>query len=223
MNKRIGCSWSGGKDSCFALMQCIQQGYIPAVLINMMNEQGHISRSHGLPLQVLQQQAASMQVPLVSIPASWNDYEQHFVAALENTRRTYQLGSMVFGDIDLQAHRDWEEMVCAKAGLQALLPLWQQNSKMLLLAMLDAGIQTMIVSCNTTMGESFLGQWLNLELITRLEAIGVDVCGENGEFHTVVVNCPLFNQPVQLPARGKILHNNYWFLQWEDPVLTAVR
>jgi diphthine-ammonia ligase len=221
MNKRIGCSWSGGKDSCFALMLSVQQGYIPAVLINMMNEQGRISRSHGLPQQVLQQQADSMQVPLVSKAASWNDYEQHFVTALNSTKEIYHTSAMVFGDIDLQAHRDWEEMVCARAGLQALLPLWQQDRKKLVLDMLDAGIQTMIVSCNTTMGASFLGQWVNPGLIARLEEKGVDVCGENGEYHTVVVNCPLFTKPVQLPFSNRVLHNGYWFLQWEEPAITA--
>ena len=42
MNKQAGCSWSGGKDSCFALMQAVQQGYTPILLVNMMNENGQI-------------------------------------------------------------------------------------------------------------------------------------------------------------------------------------
>ena len=50
-------SWSGGKDSCYALMLAIEQGLTPKVLLNMMNENGKVSRSHGLPLSILKQQA----------------------------------------------------------------------------------------------------------------------------------------------------------------------
>jgi uncharacterized protein (TIGR00290 family) len=216
MNKQTGCSWSGGKDSCFALMQAVQQGYTAAVLVNMMNENGQISRSHGLPAAILRQQAAAMGLPVIAVPTTWNEYENNFVAVLKAARDQLAIGAMVFGDIDLQAHRDWEEMVCAKAGLQAILPLWQQDRKKLVLQMLAAGIVCMIVSCNTILGESFLGACLSPELITRLEEKGVDVCGENGEFHTVVTDCPLFKTPVSLPAYTTVLHNNYWFLQWSE-------
>ena len=216
MNKRIGCSWSGGKDSCFAMMQAVNQGHVPSLLVNMMNENGKISRSHGLPETILQQQATAMDLPLIATPATWNDYEKNFVAVLNHGKNKYAITAMVFGDIDLQAHRDWEEMVCEKAGLQAVLPLWQQDRRALVFQMLDAGIESMIVSCNTILGEDFPGQYLSPELIVRLEEKGVDVCGENGEFHTVVVNCPLFKQAITLPPYTTVLHDNYWFLQWEN-------
>ena len=215
MNSAIGCSWSGGKDSCLALMQAIQQGHTPSVLINMMNENGKISRSHGLPSSILTQQAQAMNMPMMAIPATWEAYEKAFVDTLLHVKKEFDIASMVFGDIDLQAHRDWEEMVCAKAGLNALLPLWKKDRKELILQMLDAGIETMIVSCNTTMGEKFLGKILSPELIPELESIGVDVCGENGEFHTLVLNCPLFKERIQLPGFTTVLHNDYWFVQWE--------
>lgn len=214
MNRRAGCSWSGGKDSCFALMQAVEQGYTPALLVNMMNENGQISRSHGLPASILQQQAAAMSLPLTATPSTWTDYEQNFVKVLKDASDKFAVTTMVFGDIDLQAHRDWEEMVCAKAGLRALLPLWQQNRKALVLQMLAAGIVCMITSCNTLLGESFLGEYLTPALITRLEEKGVDVCGENGEFHTIVIDCPLFKQPVELPSCTRVLHDNYWFLSF---------
>jgi uncharacterized protein (TIGR00290 family) len=216
MNSAIGCSWSGGKDSCFALMQTIQQGPTPAVLINMMNENGKISRSHGLPSSILTQQANTMNLPMMAIPTTWEAYEKTFVDSLVHAKKEFGIAAMVFGDIDLQAHRDWEEMVCAKTGLHALLPLWKKDRKELVLQMLGAGIETMIVSCNTIMGEQFLGKTLSSELIPELEGVGVDVCGENGEFHTLVLNCPLFKERIQVPDFTTVLHNDYWFVQWGD-------
>ena len=214
-NKNSLCSWSGGKDSCFAMMQAIEQGYTSKVLLNVLNEEGEISRSHGIPKNILQAQANAIKIPIHLISSSWNDYENYFTNALKILQQQYQLGYAVFGDIDLQAHRDWEEKVCTNAALEAILPLWQQDRKQLVLQMLDAGIETMIVSCNVTMGKAFLGKIITKELIKELEDIGVDVCGENGEFHTLVLNCPLFSNAINVDVKNKLIHNDYWFCQLE--------
>ncbi len=213
MSHNTLCSWSGGKDSCFALMQSIQQGYQPKVLLNVLNEAGKISRSHGIPAAILEAQAAAIHLPIHLISSSWQEYEAKFTGALTQLKKAYDVSHAVFGDIDLQAHREWEEKVCATGGLTALLPLWQQNRKVLVKQMLEAGIETIIVSCNTIMGDHFLGKQLTLELVDELEALGIDACGENGEFHTLVLNCSLFSKPIQVTVGNKILHDNYWFTE----------
>jgi len=208
---KLLCSWSGGKDSCFALMNAVKAGHAPTVLLNMLNEQGKISRSHGIPTQVLAAQAAAMGLPIHMIESSWNDYENNFISALQLLRKQYQVEGAVFGDIDLQAHRDWEEKVCAAADIEALLPLWQMRRKQLVIEMLAAGIACMIVSCNEALGEAFLGKKMTLELMGALESKGVDVCGENGEFHTLVTDCHLFLHPINVEISAKLKHGNYWF------------
>ena len=209
------CSWSGGKDSCFALMQAIDTGYTPKVLLNVLNEEGKISRSHGIPAAILQAQANAAGLPIHLISSSWQEYEMHFTNALSTLKEQYSLTNAVFGDIDLQPHRDWEEKVCTNAGLTAVLPLWQQNRKTLVMQMLEAGIETMIVSCNEVMGEKFIGQIINRSLVEELEAIGVDACGENGEFHTLVLDCPLFTKRINVTVAEKLWHGNYWFSKLE--------
>jgi diphthine-ammonia ligase len=208
-------SWSGGKDSCYAMMKAVASGLKPKVLLNMMNENGQVSRSHGLPLYILKQQAAKMSLPIATIPATWNDYESKFIGALQNLKKEYSLDAAVFGDIDLQPHRDWEEKVCKAAGLKAILPLWQQDRVELVKEMIESGIQTMIVSCNTQMGEYYLGKIMTLELAEELETKGIDPCGENGEFHTMVMNCPLFSDAVTLPEFTTKTYNDYCFIVWE--------
>jgi diphthine-ammonia ligase len=213
MTQNTVCSWSGGKDSCFALMQAIGQGYTPAVLLNVLNEEGKMSRSHGIPSSILQAQAAAAGLPMHLISSSWQDYEKNFVDTLQQLKEQYHLSHAVFGDIDLQPHRDWEEKVCAATGLTAVLPLWQQDRKQLVMQMIESGIETIIVSCNTVMGERFLGKKITAALVDELESLGVDACGENGEFHTLVLNCPLFAKPVKADIKHTILHGNYWFTE----------
>jgi diphthine-ammonia ligase len=211
MNKNCLCSWSGGKDSCFALMQAIQLGYAPKVLLNVLNEEGKISRSHGIPSAILQKQADAAGLPIHLIKSSWAEYEMHFTNALKMLKDKYQLTHALFGDIDLQPHRDWEEKVCSNAGLTALLPLWKQDRRQLVSQMLESGIETMIVSCNEIMGEGFIGKIITPSLVDELETMNIDACGENGEFHTLVLDCPLFTNRIDVKVVRSLYHEGYWF------------
>lgn len=215
MSQNILCSWSGGKDSCFALMSAKHVGYIPKVLLNVLNEDGKISRSHGIPADILQAQSDAASLPIHLIASSWQEYEKHFTTALNELKIKYQLSCAVFGDIDLQAHRDWEEKVCTNAGLKAVLPLWQQDRKELVLQMFEAGIETMIVSCNEMMGEKFIGQMITPDLIEKLECLGIDACGENGEYHTLVLHAPVFKNRIQVKITEAMRHDHYWFGKME--------
>lgn len=213
MPGNILCSWSGGKDSCFALMKAKENSYIPTILLNILNEEGKISRSHGIPSSILKAQAKEAGLPIELISSSWQEYEKHFTAALSSLKKQYHLSHAVFGDIDLQPHRDWEEKVCANAGLLAVLPLWKQDRRSLVMQMLDAGIETMIISCNEVMGERFIGSIITPSLVEELESMGIDACGENGEYHTLVLNCPLFANRIDVTLTGKLQHEKYWFGQ----------
>ncbi|ESU22872.1 hypothetical protein FEDK69T_17750 [Flavobacterium enshiense DK69] len=197
------------------MMKAVDVGFVPKVLLNMMNENGKISRSHGLPLAILKQQAHKMQLPLEAVPATWGDYEEKFIGILHYLKNSFDLEAAVFGDIDLQSHKDWEDKVCEAASLKAVLPLWQQDRIMLVNEMITSGIETMIVSCNIQMGEGYLGKILTKELAAELEEKGIDPCGENGEFHTLVVNCPLFSEAIVLPKYATTTHNDYCFVVWE--------
>jgi uncharacterized protein (TIGR00290 family) len=186
------------------------------VLLNMMNENGKVSRSHGLPMEILNQQAREINLPLVAVPSSWENYETNFINTLKQIKSDYDIDGMVFGDIDLQRHRDWEEKVCNAANIEAILPLWQRERKELAMEMLATGIESIIASCNAHLGERFLGKFYNAELINQLDKLGVDACGENGEFHSVVVNCPLFKNNIHIPEHTKKEYLDYCFLDWKS-------
>ena len=81
--------------------------------------------------------------------------------------------------------------------------------------MLEAGIETMIVSCNEIMGERFIGEIITPALIDELETMGIDACGENGEYHTLVLDCPLFENRINVSVKNKLLHEKYWFSELE--------
>ncbi|WP_194768825.1 diphthine--ammonia ligase [Tamlana sp. I1] len=205
------CSWSGGKDSCYAFYKAMQLGYKPTVLLNVMNEFGDRSRSHGIPKEVLQAQAEALNLPIHFFSSTWTDYEAKYIENLNKIVETFPISHAVFGDIDIESHRAWEEKVSAAANLEAILPLWQGNRKQLVLEMIDAGIEAIIVSCNQDLGPDFLGETITNDLVEQLENMGIDACGENGEFHTLVVNAPFFKNKVEVEIENKSVSSNYNF------------
>lgn len=206
-------SWSGGKDSYLALSRAVAGGGHLSALLTMLGDDGRRTHSHALPVSLVQRQARSLGVPLVTRAASWDDYEAAFLDALVELRDRFGIEVGVFGDIDLQPHRDWVERVSAAAGLMACLPLWLEPRRVLLDELLQAGVVATIVALNTDrLDERFLGRRLDRRLIPELEAAGVDACGEEGEFHTVVTEAPLFGEPVTFSWQGTLKIDQYRFV-----------
>jgi diphthine-ammonia ligase len=205
------CSWSGGKDSCLALHRALNGGGKLACLVTMFTEGGQRSRSHGLAREVLEAQAAAVGAPLVSAAAAWDEYETAFVGLLRSAKAR-GADTAVFGDIDIPRHRQWEESVCRQAGLTASLPLWQNERMALLDEWWAAGFEARIVVAREGLVDRrYLGRVLDRQTTEELAATGVDPCGENGEFHTVVTGGPLFRNPIELRPGEQVLRSDCWF------------
>ena len=178
----------------------------------MLTEEGERSRSHGLALSVLQKQADLLGVEHVSVPTTWKNYETNFVDALKQARND-GIQCAVFGDIDIEAHRQLEEKVCDAAGVEALLPLWGKERRAVLEDYFEAGFEALIIAVKDGEGaQEVLGKMLSRETISKIEAMGWDACGENGEYHTVVIDGPLFSAPLELKPKERVLRDGYWFL-----------
>jgi uncharacterized protein (TIGR00290 family) len=188
-------SWSGGKDSCLALWRARAQGVEVRRLVTAMDETGDKSRSHGVPPALLQAQARALGLPVEFYHTSWKTYEEKFIALLGRARAD-GIDQAVFGDIDLEPHRAWEEKVCGAAGLQPLLPLWGEPRAKLVDEFLDAGFKAVVVCTNGSMLDArFCGREFDRAFLADLPP-SVDACGENGEFHTFVYDGPGFQAPV---------------------------
>ena len=160
----------------------MQAGATPACLLTMMIEDGERSRSHGLRLDVIKAQAAAMQLPVVTRATSWDAYETRFIDALGEAKE-YGIAVGVFGDIDLQEHRDWVERVCRTAGMEAVLPLWNEPRLAMVRECIAVGIDCRIVSCKSElMGKEYLGQRMTHQLAEELDGKGIDAGGENGGY-----------------------------------------
>ncbi len=209
---RFFCSWSGGKDSCLALHRIVQAGAGPGVLLTMLTEEGVRSRSHGLPVPLLMEQAACIGMPIVFRAASWKSYEDAFLEAVKDFKaKGVEHG--VFGDIDLEPHRAWVERVCTAAGVEACEPLWKSERRGLLEEFIGGGYDATLVAVKDgVLDRTLLGRRLDMSLVDELVAAGVDASGEKGEYHTVVTDGPIFQRPLRIVKRESVLRDGYWFL-----------
>jgi len=207
------CSWSGGKDSCLALYHAIQAGSKPRFLLTILDETGERSRSHALPVALLEKQAQALGIPLITRSAPWVDYEKNFIDALhEFSKQSIQYG--VFGDIDLEDHLAWCRRVCEYADIETYHPLWQRERSDLLNEFIALGFKATIISVKQgTLSTDFLGQTIDTVFLEEIKNQGIDICGEKGEYHTVVTDGPIFSNAVPIKAQKRTLIDGYWFLE----------
>lgn len=191
-------SWSGGKDGWLALVRARAAGHQVRYALTMFDESGERSRSHAVPPELMAQQARALGLEPVSARAPWHGYEQSLIDALRDLARR-GVDTVVFGDIDIAAHRAFEERVCAAAGLTAVLPLWQQDRAALVEEMFARGLDAVVVTTDDRfLDGSYCGRRFDRAFVAALPA-GVDACGENGEFHTFVTGGTGF--AAELPVR----------------------
>jgi uncharacterized protein (TIGR00290 family) len=193
---RTAVSWSGGKDSCMALMLAAESGLAVTTLLTMADPDG-LSKSHALPEQLIAAQARAMGLAHVFVESDFAGYRRAFCAALSALRQSGH-SHMVFGDIDLQAHRDWLEPLCRQADLVPVFPLWAMDRADVARQIVERRIRARIVCIDARrLPEDFCGCEYDRDFLARLPA-QVCPCGEDGEFHTFVWDAPLFARPLQL-------------------------
>jgi len=215
---KVIASWSGGKDSCFACYKALAEGAEVSYLVNFISREFRRVSFHGTRAHLISRQAQAIGIPLVqyTVLPDMSLYEQTFKKAVSALKRK-GIEGMVFGDIYLQEHKDWIERVCGELGITPLLPLWDMASERVLSDFIEAGFEAVIISAKADIfDEKWLGQRIDHSSLFGLKKLeeekGLDVCGEKGEYHTLVVDGPLFRKRIQVTYGDRVQRNGYWFL-----------
>lgn len=193
-------NWSGGKDSALALYHVFQhQQFCVERLLTSVNNTYNRVAMHGIRAELLQQQAAAIDLPLQEFrlddQPTMDDYNKAMTSTMEGLKQE-GFTHAIYGDIFLEDLRKYREAQLATVGFQAHFPLWQRDTTELVHEFLDLGFKT-IVCCvkSELLDKSFAGRMIDREFLKDLPK-GIDPCGENGEFHTFVVDGPIFKQPI---------------------------
>jgi diphthine-ammonia ligase len=179
-------------------------------MITMFDEPAERSRSHGLRPEILAAQADRLGLRRVAAPCSWDTYDAAFSSALAALAPD-GITHVIFGDILFDEHRRWAERICEPHGMTAVEPLWGCSTLDLFEDWVSSGADAVIVTARAEcLDETWLGRRLDRDLLPALTRLGVDPCGERGEYHTVVTSAPLFDRPLRLTDRGRVQRSGCW-------------
>ena len=213
--KQAFISWSGGKDCCQAMYRAVQQGFQIACLLNMVTNDKRRSCSHGLSTRWIHLQAEAMGLPLLQPPTTSSNYEAVFTSNLKKLK-SQGVNYGIFGDIDFEPHLEWITRVCSCAGVMPVLPLWQQHQEDIANSFIDLGYKAIVVATQADlMGEEWLGKKYDKLFLKQLASFNDEIspCGEAGEFHTLVVDGPLFKKRLEVKIGEREKRNNNWYLK----------
>jgi uncharacterized protein (TIGR00290 family) len=207
-------SWSSGKDSAWALHTLREQPThydVRGIFTTVTKTFDRVS-IHSTPAWVLKQQAEKLGLPLYEIPipypcsnAQYEAAMRAFLAQVEGLPERLTASHFAFGDLFLEDIRQYREDKLSGTGFTPIFPVWGQDTNTLAQQMIASGVRAIITALNPTkVPAEFAGRWFDAELLAGLPD-GVDPLGENGEFHTCVIDGPMFSSPINAQP-GRIVH-----------------
>lgn len=199
-------SWSSGKDSAWTvqtLRQSPDQYEIRGIFTTVTGPFERVS-IHSTPLWALEAQARRLGLPLYPIripfPCPNTAYEAAMEQFLDQVRTLpTHLGAahLAFGDLYLEDVRRYREDRLRNTGFTPLFPIWGLDTRQYAETIVSAGMRAIVNALGPgPLGREFAGRWYDREFLADLP-VGVDPAGENGEFHTCVVDGPMFSSPIR--------------------------
>lgn len=179
-------NWSGGKDSALALQRVLQEDKFEVVsLLTTINGETRASSIHAIPLGLLLEQAGSIGIPLytVSLSEGKRSYEEGMTEAIAYFKQE-GVTHFIFGDIFLADVKSFREDKLNPLGIEVVEPLWGKTSEEIFSEFLQSGIKAKII---VTQADKLDRRFIGMDIDNRLYELlppGIDLCGENGEYHT---------------------------------------
>jgi uncharacterized protein (TIGR00290 family) len=209
--KRILLSWSGGKDSAWALhLLRSQPEYEVVGLLTTVNQHFGRVAMHGFRETLLDQQGEAAGLPLWKVPLPWpcsNTVYEGLMYKVCERAVAEGLHGIAFGDLFLEDIRAYRTEKLAPTGLQPIFPCWLIPTDQLARQMIAAGIRTHLVCVDPRkMDKKFAGRLFDAELLAELPE-SVDPCGERGEFHTFVSAGPMFSRSIEV-SPGEVVERD---------------
>jgi uncharacterized protein (TIGR00290 family) len=211
--KKILLSWSGGKDSAWALhlLRLAGEFEIGGLLTTVNEKFGRVA-IHGFREELLERQAEMTGLPLwrvpLPFPCSNEEYEARMTVVCERAVAEGFAG-IAFGDLFLEEIRAYRVAKLAGTGLEPVFPVWGIPTDALAAEMMAGGLRARLTCVDPRkVPREFAGREWDAALLSELPA-GVDPCGENGEFHSFAYAGPMFREPISVAVGERVERDGY--------------
>jgi len=220
---------SGGKDSIFNLVKCVAHGHELVCLANLHPDtQGETDSFmyQTVGVEIAVSIASCLEVPLYrraiqgssldqgldySTPSERDEVEDLYQLLAEVKSKHPGIEAVASGAIFSHYQRLRVENVCSRLGLVSLAYLWLRDQSELLNEMVEARMDARLAKvCSMGLKPVHLGKSIAelQSLFERLKGqFGFNVCGEGGEYETVVLDCPLFTRRKVRIVENELVHH----------------
>src|ERR1700756_1562689 len=199
-------NWSGGKDSALALYHCLQNPDLDIkYLVTTINDATDRISMHGVRVELLEKQAESIGIPLYQVRLPEMPGMKEYDAVMRSTMEQFReegITHAIFGDIFLEDLKNYRDARLAEVGMTGIYPLWKRDTTELINEFFGLGFET-VIACTQERLERIAGKEITPELVLSLPE-DVDVCGENGEFHTFAFKGPIFKKEITYRLGEKV-------------------
>lgn len=202
----VAVLFSGGKDSTYALYLALNEGLNVKTLLSLNPLRDDSYMFHKPCIELTSLQASCIGIPIIE--ESVSGVKEKEVEELERVLAGLDVEGVVSGAVESQYQKTRIEKVCANLGLKSFSPLWHMNPSTLLSDILSAGFEVMVVGVaaqgldHNWLGRIITGQEVKL-LVDLEENLGVHICGEGGEYETLVVDGPIFTKKIKVKESRK--------------------
>lgn len=202
------CLFSGGKDSVLALAMAIEQGAQIFELVHSLNSDTNLSAWHKQSHEIARKQALELNMNINIVPSGVFQNKTHFIRLLKKYKNM-GIKYVVCGDV-LEGDQSLLEITyCLIAGLKPVMPIWKRTNEEILNLIERHKIEAIItyIEDEKQIDTKWIGKKYNRDFFEQLKRTNVDEIGEDGEFHTTVIDASIFRKRLEV-IFGKIKHTN---------------
>ena len=218
---RVAASWSGGKDSCLACHKAIAQGHDVTHIVTFIWETSSLAH----PLQLIKLQSKALGIRHVEARVK-DPYFERYRETISRLIKESGIGGIVTDDISFvdNYHGNWIDDVCKGLNIEVIKPLWGVDCSEILNELISQGYKAVFTCVKQPwFDEKWLGRELNWECLKDLkelrEKYGIDLCGEFGEYHTMIVDAPFFKEVIEIYGFSKEKQDDALFMKVSESSL----
>lgn len=219
---KLGVLFSGGKDSTYTTYLAKKEGYELACLITLYSENPDSYMFHTPSIKKTEKQAEAMSLPMLIVKTKGQKEKEltDLENAIEKAKKDYKIEGIVTGALHsvYQAYRI--QKICDELGLECFNPLWQKDEFEYLDELIKNNFKVIITGVSAyPLDSSWLGREINKEFIKDVKELHqkykIHPAGEGGEFETFVLDCPLFQKPLEVKNKKISGEKNSWRVEVE--------
>ena len=204
---RVAALFSGGKDSTYAAKLAEDDGNNVAFLVSLRSDNPDSYMFHTVNQHITGLLAEAIGKQLIT--ARTSGVKEKELLDLELVLKDLKIDGVVSGAIASNYQRTRIMQICNKLGFDYLSPLWGRERLPLISEMLKKGMKIIITSVAAQgLDQTWLGRLINRDTISKLKTLndkyGLDVCGEGGEYESLVLDAPWFKKKVKIVKKTKI-------------------